>query len=181
MRKSAFRPFRPPGTFRFPPRLLCPVGFPSVSSPASLPGRVPLGFLPGFFARSAPFGPLPGFFARSVFLSVPFPALFARSVFPSVSSPASLPGRVPPRFPSVSSPASLPGRLLSVPSPASLPGRVPPRFPPRLLCPVGFGGGVFGYLIHVLAPVRCLRKYCCDLSRLRDWSTMFFVSLRIVR
>ena len=25
------------------------------------------------------------------------------------------------------------------------------------------------------------RKYCCDLSRLRDWSIIVFVSLRIVR
>ena len=37
------------------------------------------------------------------------------------------------------------------------------------------------YLIQTLGSVRCLRKYCCDLSRLRDWSTMFFVSVRIVR
>ena len=45
--------------------------------------------------------------------------------------------------------------------------------PPSGLCDVH-------YLIHFFS-VRCFRKYCCDLSRLRDWSTMFLVSVRIVR
>ena len=44
-----------------------------------------------------------------------------------------------------------------------------------------FRFGDVHYLIQVLGPVRCLRKYCCDFKRLRDCSTMFFVSVRIVR
>ena len=37
------------------------------------------------------------------------------------------------------------------------------------------------YLIQFFGASRWRRKYCCDLSRLRDWSTMFLVSFRIVR
>ena len=48
-----------------------------------------------------------------------------------------------------------------------------------ILTPFCFGD--IHYLIHVLGPGRCLRKYCCDFKRLRDWSTMFLVSVRIVR
>ena len=65
-----------------------------------------------------------------------------------------------------------PVRFLTV----RLPGPPAPR--PFSLPLVGY---FFELTIQVVGPVRCLRKYSCDLSRLRDWSTMFFVSLRIVR
>lgn len=46
-----------------------------------------------------------------------------------------------------------------------------------------FKGG-FGWIVCTMAYRHYFlasRKYCCDLSRLRDWSIIVFVSLRIVR
>ena len=70
-----------------------------------------------------------------------------------------------------------PRRLL--PSPSFLPTSQVRRSGGSLSCPPRPLSA--RYLIQVLGPGRCLRKYCCDLSRLRDWSTMFLVSVRIVR